>query len=491
MKTRSLTGRLIAAVLLAELLCAVCFSIVATMYEMHGRRHAFDIMLRGRADSLLGAVQDADDADANVTVDRNELILPAEDVYVVLSPAGKLLGKSSNADANHVEALASLHSESYFDITLNDIAYRVFSTEGVRVIDRLENGGTRRPVRLIYAAPTTHLRHEVVEAVRFYVLASALLMAATGILLAWLLRRWLSPLRELAQSAALVSVSSWEFAPSENALRTRELRPIVSSIRQLLSGLRESFERQQRFTGDAAHELKTSLALLKSSLQLMTLGPRSTEQYEEGLRELAVDVDRMEDLTERMLALARIEGEPPKPVENVDLADVVNSLLERLRSTAMTRELILKVSGERNYLVNMHPTDAEILVSNLLMNAVQHSPSKSEITISLAALDEVNEMRVIDHGEGIPKIARPHIFERFYRADESRSRSSGGTGLGLALCKAIVDRSRGAIEVRSVAGQGTEIIVTLPRVRDNNSNSGLIDSAPLDSGSVRSASFKV
>jgi len=79
-------------VLLAELLCAVCFSVVATEHEMHGRQHAFDIMLRGRADSLLGAVQDADDAEANVTVDRNELDLPAEDIYVGVKSRRQVVG---------------------------------------------------------------------------------------------------------------------------------------------------------------------------------------------------------------------------------------------------------------------------------------------------------------------------------------------------------------------------------------------------------------
>ena len=189
MRTHSLTGRLIAGVLLAELLCAVCFSVVATLHELHGRQRAFDIMLRGRADSLLGAVQDADDADANVTVDRNELDLPAEDIYVVLSPAGRLLGQSNSAETKALDELTSAHRDGYFNVELNGVQYRALRSQGVRIIDRLENGGTRRPVTLIYGAPTGHLRHEVVEAARFYVLTSVLLLAVTGILLAWLLRR--------------------------------------------------------------------------------------------------------------------------------------------------------------------------------------------------------------------------------------------------------------------------------------------------------------
>jgi signal transduction histidine kinase len=458
----SLTRRLIVAVLLAELLCVVCFSVIAILHEVHGRRRAFDIMLSGRADSLLGAVQDADDPEANVTVDRSELALPAQDIYEVLSPKSRLLGASPNAEPQALRTIASATTDGYFNVEIDGVHYRALRKQGVRVIDRLENGGRRRPVSLIYASPTEHLRHELMEAVRFYVLSSLVLLAATGLLLALLLRLGLTPLRELAHSASRVSASSWEFVPTENAMRTRELVPIISSIRHLLAGLREAFERQRRFTGDAAHELKTSLAVLKSSVQLMTLGRRNAEEYEKGLIDLAVDVQRMEDLTERMLALARVEEEPLKAAEVLDLGEVLRPLMQRLRAFAEWKEITIRLVEQGPCLVSMHPSDAEILTSNLLMNAVQHSTPETEVTLSVTSRNGVAEIRVSDRGDGIPDSALPHLFERFYRADASRSRESGGTGLGLAICKAIVDRSHGSIGVESASGQGTQIVVTLP-----------------------------
>ncbi len=462
MRMHSLTRRLIVAVLLAELLCVVCFSVIAILHEVHGRRRAFDIMLSGRADSLLGAVQDADDPEANVTVDRSELALPAQDIYEVLSPKSRLLGASPNAEPQALRTIASATTDGYFNVEIDGVHYRALRKQGVRVIDRLENGGRRRPVSLIYASPTEHLRHELMEAVRFYVLSSLVLLAATGLLLALLLRLGLTPLRELAHSASRVSASSWEFVPTENAMRTRELVPIISSIRHLLAGLREAFERQRRFTGDAAHELKTSLAVLKSSVQLMTLGRRNAEEYEKGLIDLAVDVQRMEDLTERMLALARVEEEPLKAAEVLDLGEVLRPLMQRLRAFAELKEITIRLVEQGPCLVSMHPSDAEILTSNLLMNAVQHSTPETEVTLSVTSRNGVAEIRVSDRGDGIPDSALPHLFERFYRADASRSRESGGTGLGLAICKAIVDRSHGSIGVESASGQGTQIVVTLP-----------------------------
>ena len=189
----------------------------------------------------------------------------------------------------------------------------------MRVIDRDDKGGLRRPVTVFYASPTGDLWHEAVEAVRFYMAAGALLLAITGIALVWFLRRRLSPLQELAAIAGRVSVHSWEFVPPGAVLRTSELAPIALSIEELLKGLRQSFERQRQLTGDAAHELKTSIAVLKSSLQLLSMNPRTAGQYEAGLEGLLLDTERMEDLASRMLALARLEEAPAEPSESSEL----------------------------------------------------------------------------------------------------------------------------------------------------------------------------
>lgn len=459
MTPRSLTQRLIVGVLLAEFLCAATFSGVAIAHEMHGRRRAFDVMLRGRADSLMGAVQDAEDPDDNVMVDPTELTLPAEDAYAVANPAGHVLGHSPESSPELLAALESVHPSGYFNFKVAGKSYRALRTPGMRVIDREEKKGALRcPVTVLYAAPTAHLWHETVEAVRFYVMAGVLLLAVTGLTLVWLLRRWLSPLRELAERAGHVSAQAWEFVPPEAALHTRELEPIASSIQKLLHGLRQSFERQRQFTGDAAHELKTSIAVLRSSLQLLSLRPRTVEEYQDGIEGVVEDTERMEDLTERMLALARLEEAPPKSQEIVDLASVARSVAERLRPVAELKQILIEITTQDERSVATPFDDAEILCSNLMMNALQHSPAGSHIAVRV----EGTVLLVEDHGEGIPVEALPHVFDRFYRADVSRSRNSGGAGLGLAMCKAIVERCGGSIEIASTRGVGTQVKVTLP-----------------------------
>ena len=465
MRRTSLSRQLVVGVLLAELACAALFSGVAVTHEMRGLRHSFDVQLRGRADSVLGAVRDAEDPEDNVTVDPTELALPSQDAYEVLSPTGRVVGASASSTSAVRAALDSSHKAGYFNFKVGTVRYRGYHFDGIRVIDREEDkSGLRRPVSVLYASPTHDLWRATLEAVRFYVMTSALLLACTAIALVWFLRRRLSPLQELAIIAANVSTRSWDFVPPAVVLRTAELAPIALSISKLLTGLREAFDRQRQLTGDAAHELKTSIAVLKSSLQLLCMNPRTREEYEAGLDGLLLDTQRMEDLASRMLALARLEEAPHELHESSDLQSAVLTVAERLRALAELKEVKLQVSVGSPCLVQMTTEDAEVLCSNLMLNAIQHCRPTSNVSAELTRLSEQVELRVTDDGEGIDKAALPHVFDRFFRADRSRSRNNGGAGLGLSICKAIVERAQGSIRIESEPGCGTRVKAVLPLV---------------------------
>ena len=466
MKRTSLVRQMIVGVLVAEFLCAVVLSGLAVTHEKHGRQRAFDIMLRGRADSVLGAIRDAEDAGDNAVLDPNELQVPKQDVYVVLDRSGRVLGESLGLDSAVHQTLSMPRSEEYFGFNSGQGRYRGIRLQGVRVVDRDDNGGIRRPVVIVYAAPTRFLWHEVLEAVRFYVIGGVVLLAITAAALAWFLQRSLASLEELAAIATGVAPGSWDFVPPPGVLRTRELAPIAESIQQLLNSLRAAFERQRQLTGDAAHELKTSIAVLKSSVQLLSLAPRTAEEYEAGLEGLLLDTERTESLASRMLALARLEETPAESDETSDLGYAVVLVLDRLRPLAELRQIELASSADAAP-VGIPADHAEVLCSNLVMNALQHTAEGGHIAVRVGTRAENVELRVIDDGEGIPEAALPHVFERFYRADTSRSRRSGGAGLGLSICKAIVERVNGSIEVRSTSGAGTEVTVTLPQASDS------------------------
>jgi signal transduction histidine kinase len=461
MKSYSITHRLISTVLLIELFAALSLSTAAMLYERHQRFHSFDIMLRGRADSLLGAVQDAEDKNDNVMLDGTEVNLPAEDVYQVQDASGRVLGHSPNWSGPGSSLLAA-KTGKFLRVHVNGIYYRALRIEGLRIVDPGDKGGgIPRRVSIFYGSPIDGVWKDIWRAVAFYAITSLSLLAVSGLLIFWLLNRGLAPLRELATEAAGVSVNSWNFVPSQRARMIRELAPLTLALETVLTSLERSFMQQRRFVGDAAHELKTAVAVLKSSLQLLTLKQRTAVEYEHGIERCQMDCDRMEEAVGKMLTLAQVETntELLSLHFETNLAQTVRQVAEQFESMAELKRLRILVSAEDAVLVDIEAEQLQLLCSNLLLNTLQHSPAGSAIR---AMVRQNGELVIEDDGDGIAAEDLPYVFDRFYRGDPSRSRNTGGTGLGLSICKAIVTRRQGTIEITSELGMGTRVMVRLP-----------------------------
>jgi signal transduction histidine kinase len=463
MKPYSITHRLISTILLVELLAAISISTAAMIYERHQRFHSFDIMLRGRADSLLGAVQDAEDTQDNVMLDGTEVDLPSEDIYQVQDASGRVLGHSPNWSGPN-ESLLRAKTGRFLRVHVNGIRYRALRIEGTRIVDPGDKGGgIPRHVSIFYGSPTGGVWRDIWRAVGFYTVTSLSLLAVSGLLIFWLLNRGLAPLRELATEAAGVSVNSWDFVPPQHARVIKELAPLTLALETVLTSLERSFMQQRRFVGDAAHELKTAVAVLKSSLQLLTLKQRTATEYEHGIERCQMDCDRMEEAVAKMLTLAQVETKAEMPSSGfaTNLGQTVRQVAEQFESMAEVKRLRILVSAEEAVIVDIEPEQLQLLCSNLLLNALQHSPSGSSIR---AIVGHEGELVIEDDGDGIAPQDLPRVFDRFYRGDPSRSRNTGGTGLGLSICKAIVTRWQGTIEITSELGVGTRVVVHFPPV---------------------------
>jgi signal transduction histidine kinase len=464
MKTYSLTRRLIIATLLVELCSLMALIGIAGVYEGVSHFRALDVALRGRADSLLGAVQDSEDPEDNVMLSGVEGLAPRRDIYIVRDDRGRVIG--SQGWPNGEQELASSDTREFRSLTVGGIRYRVIRRLGLRIVDPGDaRGGVARHVTILYGSPTHPVWERVRNAIAFYALSGLLLLVVTGFVLLHLLRRGLQPLYELAEQAGGISINSWNLGPSSQARYVRELEPLVSAIESALLRLEQSFAQQRQFVGDAAHELKTSVAVMKSSLQLLTMRTRSAKEYEEGLERVRVDSERMEELVAKMLTLARLEDDAEQPESNriVELGDVLRDVAEHFQTMANFRRVSLVVEADPA-LVLCNPDQLRLLCSNLIDNAIQHSGVGKAVRAIVSKQGEMAQLVVEDDGEGIPEDVLPHVFDRFYRGDPSRSRRTGGTGLGLAISKAIVLRYHGAIRLESRLGRGTKAIVTLPLI---------------------------
>jgi signal transduction histidine kinase len=480
MRTRSLAHRAVALVLVMELLCAIGFSVAVFLQEQHTHLRSFDVMLRGRADSLLGAIQDAEDPNDNVMIDPAELRLPNDDVYAVFNKGGRLLGTSPHAPAE----LTQPGADGIRNVRVGHRYYRMLQTDGLRIIDRAETHGVglRRPVTILYASPTHRMWHEVIDTVRFYSLVSFGLICVTALILVLLLRRLLLPLRALADAATGVRVDAVRFQAPQSAYQVRELRPLAEALTGTIERLRDALRLQQQFVSDAAHELKTAVAVERSTLQLLTMRERPLHEYQEGIAAALEDNERVEQLVTRMLTLARFEERSQPATEPLDLSACAARVVEMLRPWALSQQVMLQLDALAGATVLLTYEAAETLLSNLVMNAVQHSRAGGVVRIAVQVAVQVADdvaghvyehvyrkgdraarsvqLAVQDFGLGIAPENLAHVFERFYREDRSRSRQTGGAGLGLAICKSIVEGAGGVLQIESKVDVGTTVCAT-------------------------------
>lgn len=467
LRSTSISRRIISGVLLAELISVLVMIITTVFHERHVHFQAFDVMLHGRAESLLGAVGDADDVNDNLVLDTRSITIPKDDLFEVQDTDGKTLGRSEAWPLEITpERVAAGSKRGVYHTLVNHSDYRFVRLNAVRIVDPGENDGVTRNIIVLYGSPTRHVWREIHEAVRFYCILSLLLLIATAVLIALFLRRALFPLHELTSEAAGISVKQWSFNPPDSARYTRELAPLTKAIETTLARLQQSFSQQRRFTSDSAHELKTGVAIIKSSLQLLTMRDRSAADYRAGLEVCLEDCLRLENTVLQMLTLAKVEYESehraPLPNETVEIAEQIEKAVRQFSSLAELKRISISVTKTASSRVCLGEKESLLLFSNLIHNALQHSPPGSAISINLSEADSFLTMLIEDQGEGIPEQMLPHIFEPFFRADSSRDRKSGGTGLGLAICKAICDRVGGSISIASEIGSGTRVSVRLP-----------------------------
>jgi signal transduction histidine kinase len=461
MKRYSLRRRLIAAALLLECALTAGMTAMTLFYVWNDQTRALDATLRGRADSLLGAVHDAEDPGDNVAIDPAALDLHEGDYWMAQDARGPMLAHS-NAWVAGAERSFGAKPKAH-DVQIGGMNARGLVLRGVRQIDANDTSpGIARPVVIYYAASLAPVYHAVFKAARFLALANLLLLLLTGTALAFLLRRGLAPLGSLSLAAAEMTPARPRFRAPERAHEVAELAPLAAALESATRRLDEAFRQQQVFVHDAAHELKTAVTIVKSSLQLLASRPRTTREYASGLETCMADCARMEELVQRMLQLARFERGPAGAGDRCDFAEVARDVAAQMDRLAEIRGVTVTVEASAPAPIPLSEDACASLLANLLLNAVQHTPSGGSVAARITAADSGATLEVRDTGAGIAPEDLPHLFERFWRGDSSRARSTGGAGLGLSICKAIIDSCGGAIDIASQVGQGACVTVRLP-----------------------------
>jgi heavy metal sensor kinase len=241
-----------------------------------------------------------------------------------------------------------------------------------------------------------------------------------------------------------------------------ELGRLSRTFDAMLARIEDAFDRQRRFTGDAAHELRTPIAFMRSQVDLALHRPRSAEEYQEALQEIDADLERLTGLVSSLLTLARSDsGKLPVERAQLDLAELIGMIQEQYAPIAVDSDITLlneSVSTRAN-------VDGDLTVQllvNLVDNAIAHTPCNGRVSIGCRPEGTSARIWVEDSGPGIPSADRERVFDRFYRVDTGRNRASGGAGLGLAICRAIVEAHGGTIAAVESDLGGARFEVLLP-----------------------------
>jgi heavy metal sensor kinase len=317
--------------------------------------------------------------------------------------------------------------------------------------------------RVLVAAPMD-ATEATLRRVRLLLLWSAplvLLLASLGGY--WISRRALAPVDEITREAQVIGIQNLSQRLAVPASGD-EIQRLSETWNGMLARLEGAVKRLSQFTADASHELRTPIALIRTTAELTLRRERSAETYREALRQVVVESERTTRLVEDLLLLARSDaGLPSLPLERMELTPLVQDVCQQGRVLAEARQLQIsaEIPDEPVYVEANDPALRRMLLL-LLDNAVKYTPSGGRITLSVDCGSAGATVAVRDTGIGIPETALPHVFERFYRVDESRNRDAGGTGLGLSIAKWIAERHHASLEAESVLGEGSVFRIRFP-----------------------------
>ena len=302
-------------------------------------------------------------------------------------------------------------------------------------------------------------------------LALSLLIAAAAA--AWgsmrIARRLTSPLERIADVARSVR----SHGPAERIPQVSpdtELRTLTDVLNEMLTALeaalnleRQTADAHKRFVADAAHELRSPLANLRGTIEVTLRRPRSTEEYQEALTVAAREIERLSRLANDLLTLSRVDaGQLVCRPQLCDVVTIAGDAIVACANRAASRQVRVALETPPRLPLVADADRLRQVLDNLLDNGLRYAPDGSTVTVAAEARNDTVVLAVHDQGLGLTVEQQARVFDRFYRADGARARSSGGLGLGLPIAKAIVEAHRGTLAVRSAPDAGCTFVATLP-----------------------------
>jgi len=397
---------------------------------------------------------------------------------ILIDPNGVTTDVSKDTDIN----APLLSADEYKEIRTQLQEHKQFNykilnnAEGIEqlVVYRMAGPPERSEGLIQVSTETDSLKQLLMTQLAIFAGLSVLALAAGLALYLPLLRRTLRPLSRVVLAAQQTDAGSLtKRVPASQG--QEEIDRLSDAFNGMLERLDHSFEterktteKMRRFVADASHELRTPLTSIHGFLEVLLRGAAANpDQLYRALNSMHIESKRINKLVEDLLVLAKLDQDPQLQLTETKLDMLILEMEPQLQLIAGNRKVELLLTQNVSGL--FHADKLKQVVLNLFFNAVQHTDSdRGLISISLAPHNNQAELIVTDNGVGIEAVHLPHLFERFYRNESSRTRKKGGAGLGLAITKSIVDAHKGTITVDSQPGAGTTFRILLPTSPPNS-----------------------
>ena len=284
----------------------------------------------------------------------------------------------------------------------------------------------------------------------------------------------LRPLKEVERTAEAVQAGKFssrllsKHGKTEIGRLNNALNSMLDSIEGAVSGRDKTLQQMRRFVSDASHELRTPLVTVRGYAELYRMGAITKKQdVAEAMQRIESEAVRMTGLVESLLTLTRMDESGNLDLVETDLAKLADLVIKD--ASVANQEVKFRVDRlGKDFGAEVDSDRVKQVLTNLVANASRFAPAGSEVSIEIEAAVQNLNIKVIDHGEGIPEPLRTKVFERFYRADSSRNRSTGGSGLGLAIAKSIISAHHGEIRALETLGGGSTFALELPRTHPSS-----------------------